>query len=207
MAEDEATHPRPDVTSARYLDPASSAVGSAPPAAATPPAAVDFVQVFREFGAYVPGLLRRLGVAEREVEDLAQDVFTVIYRQLPGFRGDSAVKTWVCGITLRVARSHLRLARVRKLFLGEPPVEPSRPATQLDSALQRERVQQLQSALEELTEEQRRVFVLYEIEDLSMHEIARILGGTEKTAYTRLHAAREKIERSLRRRALLGGES
>lgn len=207
MPEDDATQPRPDVTSARYLDPASPAVGSAPPAATTPPAAVDFVQVFREFAAYVPGLLRRLGVAEREVEDVAQDVFTVIHRQLPGFRGDSAVKTWVCGITLRVARSHLRLARVRRVFLGAPPVEPSRPATQHDSAVLRERIQHLQSALDELNEAQRRVFVLYEIEDLSIHEIASLLGTSEKTAYTRLYAAREKIERSLRRRAMLGGES
>lgn len=196
-----------DVTSARYLDPASRSAASVPPVAVAPPAAVDFVQMFREFAKYVPGLLRRLGVAEREVEDVAQDVFTVIHRQLPGFRGDSAVKTWVCGITLRVARSHLRLARVRRVFLGAPPVEPSRPATQHDSALLNERVQQLQRALDELPEEQRRVFVLYELEDLSMEEIARLIGCTEKTAYTRLYAARAKIEKSLRRKALLGGES
>jgi RNA polymerase sigma-70 factor (ECF subfamily) len=197
------------VTSARYLDAERSenASGSAAPAANAAPVAIDFTQVFRDFGAYVPGLLRRLGVAEREVEDVAQDVFSVIHRQLPTFRGDSALKTWICGITLRVARSHLRLSRVRRVFLGAPPVEPSRPATQHESALLNERVQQLRLALDELPEEQRRVFVLYELEDLPMQEIARITGSSEKTAYTRLYAAREKIERSLRRRALLGGET
>jgi RNA polymerase sigma-70 factor (ECF subfamily) len=169
--------------------------------------AVDFVAVFREYGAYVPGLLRRLGVAEREVEDVAQDVFTVIHRQLPGFRGDSTLKTWLCGVTLRVARSHLRLARVRKLVLGEPAVEPSSAPAQFESALLAERVRMLQRALDELSHDQRRVFVLYELEELSMHEIAQLLGCPEKTAYTRLGAAREKVERAIRRRLAVGGGS
>jgi RNA polymerase sigma-70 factor (ECF subfamily) len=196
------------VTSARYADasPSERSEGQLAPSVDAPSAAVvDFVDVFRDYGAYVPGLLRRLGVAEREVEDVAQDVFIVVHRQLPGFRGDSTVKTWLCGITLRVARSHLRLARVRKLFLGEPAVEPSREPAQLESALLSERVRLLQRALDELPEVQRRVFVLYELEELSIHEIAKLLGVSEKTSYTRLYAARSKVERSLRRSQAYGG--
>ena len=166
---------------------------------------VGFVEVFRLFGGYVPGLLRRLGVAEREVEDVAQDVFTVIHRQLPGFRGDSKLKTWVCGITLRVARTHLRLARVRKVLLREPPETPSQAATPFETAVLRERVLMLQRALDDLSDDQRRVFVLYEIEELSMHDIAQLVGCPEKTAYTRLQAARSNVERSLRRKVALGG--
>ena len=197
------------MTSVRYADasPAERSEGQPAPAVSAPNAgAVDFCDVFRDFGAYVPGLLRRLGVAEREVEDVAQDVFTVVHRRLPAFRGDATVKTWVCGITLRVARSHLRLARVRKLFLGEPPVEPSREPTQLESALLNERMRLLQRALDELPEPQRRVFVLYELEELSIAEIAKLLGRSEKTAYTRLYTAREKVERSLRRALASGGK-
>jgi RNA polymerase sigma-70 factor (ECF subfamily) len=203
------------MTSAQYADApraerTEGPVASVPNPHAAPSAAhggteVGFIELFREFGAYVPGLLRRLGVAEREVEDVAQDVFTVIHRQLPGFRGDSALKTWVCGVTLRVARTHLRLARVRKLFLGEPPAPPSHQATQFESALLRERVLMLQHALEQLSQDQRRVFVLYEIEELSMREIAQLVGCPEKTAYTRLHAARGNVERCLRRRLAIGG--
>lgn len=187
------------MTSARYLE----AMPAARPEGRSLEA-VDFTVVFRDFGAYVPGLLRRLGVAEREVEDVAQDVFTVIHRKLPGFRGDSTLKTWVCGVTLRVARSHLRLSRVRKLVLGEPALEPSQPPAQFESALLAERVRMLQRALDELPDHQRRVFVLYELEELPMHEIAGVLGCSEKTSYTRLYAARDKVERALRRRALGG---
>jgi RNA polymerase sigma-70 factor (ECF subfamily) len=192
------------VTRARSLDPASV---PAEASAAGTPVAVDFVAVFREYGAYVPGLLRRLGVAEGEVEDVAQDVFTVIHRQLPGFRGDSTLKTWLCGVTLRVARSHLRLARVRKLVLGEHAIEPSSAPAQFESALLAERVVMVQRALDELSHDQRRVFVLYELEELSMRDIARLIGCPEKTAYTRLAAAREKVERAIRRRLAVGGGS
>jgi len=194
------------VTSARSVDPASVPVEQPAAGACAAVDDIDFTAVFRDFGAYVPGLLRRLGVAEREVEDVAQDVFTVIHRQLPGFRGDSTLKTWVCGVTLRVARSHLRLARVRKLVLGEPATEPSQAPPQLESAVLAERVRMLQRALEELSHEQRRVFVLYELEELSMRDIARLLACPEKTAYTRLHAARQNVERAIRRRLALGGE-
>lgn len=203
MAEDGATQSRPDVTRARYLDaeiaeprPGGSAIAAEP---------IDFTQLFREFGAYVPGLLRRLGVAEREVEDVAQDVFTVIHRKLPEFRGESSLKTWICGITLRVARSHLRLGRVRKLVLGEPPVEPRHEPVQLEALALAERVRLLQRALDALPEKLRRVFVLYELEELSIREVAELTGRSEKTAYTRLYAARERVERSLRRQALIGG--
>lgn len=193
------------MTRTRYLEaPSAETLSTAAPGATAQ--AVDFAELFRDFGAYVPGLLRRLGVAEREVQDVAQDVFTVIHRQLPGFRGDSTLKTWVCGVTLRVARSHLRLARVRRVLLGHPPAEPSVPAVQFESALLAERVRLLQRALDELSHEQRRVFVLYELEELPMRDIARVLGCREKTAYTRLHAARQKVERLLRRRLALGGE-
>lgn len=197
------------MTSARYADASPAERSEGQPAPSVPQSTgetVDFAEVFRDYGAYVPGLLRRLGVAEREVEDVAQDVFTVVHRQLPTFRGDSTIKTWLCGITLRVARSHLRLARVRRLFLGEPPVEPRSEPAQLESALLAERVRLLQRALDELPEQQRRVFVLYELEELSIREIAQLLGRSEKTAYTRLYAAREKVERSLRRMQSLGGD-
>lgn len=167
--------------------------------------ALDFVALFQEFGAYVPGVLRRLGVAEREIEDVAQDVFTVIHRRLPSFRGESSPKTWVCGITLRVARAHLRLARVRKLFLGEPPVPLREEAIQFDAVAHREHTALLERALNELSQAQRQVFVFYEIEELSMQEIAHVLGCAEKTAYTRLYAARRNVERHLRRSQVFGG--
>jgi RNA polymerase sigma-70 factor (ECF subfamily) len=58
----------------------------------------------------VLGLVRRLGVQEREVEDVAQEVFVIVHRQLPAFEGRSTLKTWLCGIALRTAANHRRKA-------------------------------------------------------------------------------------------------
>ncbi len=65
----------------------------------------------------------------------------------------------------------------------------------------KERVQVLDSALERLPSKQREIFVLFEVEELSMSEIAQLLGCPEKTAYTRLYAARRNLTRQLARHA------
>jgi RNA polymerase sigma-70 factor (ECF subfamily) len=172
-----------------------------------PAQTLDFVQVFRTFGAYVPGLLRRLGVEDRDLEDVAQDVFTIIHRQLPGFRGDSSLKTWICGIALRVASSHRRKITLRRLLFADVDQVSSCAPEQFEAAELRERVLLLERALDRLSAGQRRVFVLYELEELSMREISQVLDCPEKTAYTRLYAARRAIERHLLRQAASGSST
>jgi RNA polymerase sigma-70 factor (ECF subfamily) len=153
--------------------------------ASSPDLALSFEQVFVRFGDYVPALLRRLGVASRDVPDLAQEVFTVVYERLSAFRGESSLKTWICGIALRIASNHRRRAWVRKLVFF---ADFERHAAQLPAA-------------------QRDVFVLFEVEELPMLEAARLLGCAEKTAYTRLYAARRNIAKRLRRAGTPGRRS
>jgi RNA polymerase sigma-70 factor, ECF subfamily len=68
-----------------------------------------------------------------------------------------------------------------------------RPATQEQQLSQREALQMLEAALDQLDPAQRAVFVLYEIEEQTMTEVARALGCPIQTAYSRLHAARRVI--------------
>ena len=58
---------------------------------------------------------------------------------------------------------------------------------------QREQAALLARALAQLSDERRAVFVLYEVEELSMHDVAQVLGCPRFTAYTRLHAARRQL--------------
>jgi RNA polymerase sigma-70 factor (ECF subfamily) len=169
---------------------------SSNPAAIAP----TFGEVFARFGDYVPALLRRLGIAPAEVPDLSQEVFTVVYEKLPTFRGESSIKTWVCGISLRIASSHRRRAWVRRLvFFAD--LDQRCAAEPFDTLELKERVVALDLALGQLPAKQREVFVLFEVEELSMAEIARVLGCGEKTAYTRLYAARRNMTRRLARQA------
>lgn len=147
------------------------------------------------------GLVRRLGVHEREVEDVAQEVFVIVHRQLPAFEGRSALKTWVCGIALRAAANHRRKAYRRHErpddFAQDTSMLLRQEPTQ-EQALERARqAAALQRALDKLSDKLRDVFVLYEIEELPMLDVARVLGIPRFTGYTRLRAARSAIAAEL----------
>jgi RNA polymerase sigma-70 factor (ECF subfamily) len=163
-----------------------------------------FGEIFARYAPYVLGLVRRLGVPADDVEDVAQDVFVAVHRQLPKFEHRSALKTWLCGIALRTVANHRRrLARRRETLLDEHGVEQhalSAPLQEL--ALERaDDAARLQHALDQLSDKLREVFVLYEIEELPMSDVARAIGCPRFTAYTRLRAARAALKTRLERGA------
>lgn len=161
--------------------------------------------MFAQHASYVLGLVRRLGVPAGDVEDVAQEVFVNVHRGLPAFQGRSSLKTWLCGITLRTAANHRRKAYRRRERPGAVELELTVAATQED-ALERARMAaQLQRALDALSPKLRDVFVLYEIEELPMDEVARLVGCLRFTAYTRLRAARGALAAQLTRAQAKGG--
>jgi RNA polymerase sigma-70 factor (ECF subfamily) len=165
--------------------------------ASAPAESVSFRDVFARYAPYVVGLVRRLGVREAEVEDVAQEVFIVVHRQLPSFEGRSSIKTWLCGISLRTVANHRRKVMRRRESNIEVSGELLAPPDQ-DALLERkDSANNLLRALDTLTPKLREVFVLYEIEELPMLDIARTLGCPRFTAYTRLHAARAALRQRL----------
>ncbi len=156
-----------------------------------------FEQVFQEEAAYVGRALRYLGVREAHLEDACQEVFVVIHRQIGQLRGGSA-RAWVREICVRVASNHRRSLRRRpEDAMAEPP-EVAVPATQHGEAERQEARRRLLGALDVLPEDQRDVFVLYEIEELTMPEIAEATGCALQTAYSRLYAARAKVKAAMK---------
>jgi RNA polymerase sigma-70 factor (ECF subfamily) len=160
-------------------------------------AAASFREVFSRYAPYVLGLVRRLGVRDAEVEDVAQEVFIVVHRQLPQFEGRSSVKTWLCGITLRTVANHRRKVMRRREASFEASGELQIEADQATLLERRDDASTLQHALDRLSPKLREVFVLYEIEELPMADVARSLGCPRFTAYTRLHAARAALRQRL----------
>src|SRR5258708_6182579 len=67
-------------------------------APAATPVSPAFAQVFAEHAPRVWRTLRNLGVPESDLADASQETFVIVYRKLATFRGDSSLKTWVCGI-------------------------------------------------------------------------------------------------------------
>ena len=163
-------------------------------------------QVFRDHAPFVWRALRRLGVREADVEDVCQEVFVVVHRRLADFEGRSSVRTWVYGICVRVASDWRKRAHVRREMLAPkdegsekeldaPPSSrrglPRDPGAEV---ARREARAILDGILDQLDEDKRAVFVLYEIEQLTMNEVAEAIGCPLQTAYSRLHAARKIVE-------------
>jgi RNA polymerase sigma-70 factor (ECF subfamily) len=155
--------------------------------------------IFDEHARYVIRALRHLGISEADVEDVAQEVFVTVHRKLPEFEGRAKLRTWLYAICLRVASDHRRRAYVvRERATDSPPVDTGeRSGMEPDtSAESRAFVQHL---LGELDEDKRTVLVLYEIEGLTMREVADVVGCPLQTAYSRLHAARAILQGAVQR--------
>jgi RNA polymerase sigma-70 factor (ECF subfamily) len=161
--------------------------------------------VFREHAAFVWRALRRLGVHESDVEDVAQEVFVVVHRKLAEFEGRSSLRTWLYGICVRTTSDYRKRARMKHEVVTEEPPEQQAPAAQHEQLAMRQARALLDRILDELDEDKRAVFVLYEIEQLTMNEVAQAVGCPLQTAYSRLHAARRQVEESVKR--IQGGGS
>jgi len=145
-------------------------------------------------------LLRRFGVAEAEADDAAQQVFCVFAKRAREVPHDKE-KTFLFGVVVRVAQA-TRRDRTRRAEVSDDDAIASvattarGPDEQLDVERQRALLDRL---LEDMPFELRTVFVLYEIEEMTMAEIATTLALRPGTVASRLRRARETF-RELGRR-------
>lgn len=159
-----------------------------------------FDAVYQQHFDFVWRLARRFGAEEGAVDDVVQDVFVVVHRKLKDFEGRSSVRTWLYGIARRVVADHRKKrSRRRETAIDEAgPVEA--PAADPEGkAAQSQRLAQLRELLDQLPDEQREVFVLSELEQMSAPEIVELTGAKLNTVYSRLRLARRAFERALAR--------
>jgi RNA polymerase sigma-70 factor (ECF subfamily) len=164
----------------------------------------QLANLFAQHAAFVWRSLRRMGVAAADLEDATQEVFVVVHKRLEEYEERASIRSWLYAICLRVSsRQRRTTSRRREQVVAEPPelsVEPG----QLADVEQRESLRLGQSLLAALPEKQRTVFVLYEVEHMTVAEIAEALGCPLQTAYARLHKARERVRAELSRARALG---
>jgi len=153
-------------------------------------------RVYRDNYRFVWRTLARLGVPEHALEDALQDVFIVLHRRRGEFEGRASVRTWLYGIALRVARRVRERVRRRRTmpFLDD---QASGGADPERVSIQRQALTRLDAALAELSDEQREVFVLFEIEGLDAKSVANVVGVGRNTVYSRLRLARKNFQRQL----------
>jgi RNA polymerase sigma-70 factor, ECF subfamily len=165
-----------------------------------------FVELYDAHARFVWRAVLRLGVSADAIEDVVQEIFLVVHRRLADFEQRSSARTWIYGIALRVARGHRRTLARRHLTAAsgreelEPLAMPEDPARAPDALLEKSEAAQLVLALlDELDDEHREIFVLAELEEMTLGEIAEILGGNTNTIASRLRAARRAFDAALAR--------
>ncbi len=152
---------------------------------------------------YVWRCLRSLGVHDAQLDDALQDVFIVVQRKLPDFDGRAQLRTWLYAIALRISRKYRE--RWRREPASLDTARESQPELVLHqsgegAALANERLALAHAALEVLSDEQREVFVLARIEQMSAPEIASVVEIPLNTVYSRLRAARLAFDAEIARR-------
>jgi RNA polymerase sigma-70 factor (ECF subfamily) len=154
-------------------------------------------QLHRQYHPVAAAFLRKLGVRETDLEDACQEVFLQMFRYLSTFRGESELETWLyrlCITQARRARLRHKVTHALEQLLAFLPGEAlvSSPSFSEPTAQRR-----IASALGQLSDKERTVFVLYEMEGVAGKQIASIVGCTEATLWRRLHYAREAFKRAL----------
>jgi RNA polymerase sigma-70 factor, ECF subfamily len=168
--------------------------------------AIDFTELFERHFDYVWFTLRRLGVLERDLEDVTHDVFVQVYKQLDEFDDARPVRPWLFGFSYRLASDYRRLARHRFEMLGDDvdPLDGSPSAA--EHLMTRQKLELVWEALAELDLERRAVFILHQVEGCPTTEVAKVLQIPLNTAYSRLRLAREQFAKAAQRLRAQRGE-
>jgi RNA polymerase sigma-70 factor, ECF subfamily len=162
-------------------------------------AARELETLMKDNGRVVHRFLALQGVASRDVPDVAQQVFLLAHRKWRDFRGEASRRAWLFGIARNCAADY-RKQRGRQqaahesygMYMESAPRSVKGPEEQTQAS---DDLRVLYAVLSELKEPVRNVFVLHEIDGLSMAEIAAIEGIPEQTGYSRLRVAKDAVVR------------
>jgi RNA polymerase sigma-70 factor, ECF subfamily len=159
-----------------------------------------FEELYRTHSGKLYGLLLRMVGNPADAEDLLQDVFLSAHRKLEGFRGESALGTWLYRLATNHCLDHLRSRAARTGQLTDAlDEEPGLPDAGSRALAERTVAKMdLERALAQLPQGCRAAFVLHDVQGLEHREVAEALGIAEGTSKSQVHKAR------LRLRAILG---
>lgn len=134
-----------------------------------------------------------------EAEDAVQDAFVRAYRSLGRLEEGSAFGPWLRAIVRNLCLDRLKSARRRRErpWSEDAAAVAGRPADAHRELEREELARRVQAAVRRLGREQREVLVLREMDGLGYAEIARVLGIAEGTVASRLHHARQALQRVL----------
>ncbi|TVX99998.1 sigma-70 family RNA polymerase sigma factor [Cohnella terricola] len=130
-------------------------------------------------------------------EDISQDVFLRAYRQFASFRGEASVKTWLLRITRNLSYNYRNSAFFRRALLLDRIVPRGNHRSAEEAFLDEEATNEVWRRVFSLPAKYSEILLLHARLQLSIEEIASLLGIPEGTAKSRLFGARQKLSRLL----------
>ena len=154
---------------------------------------LGFREIYDAYFGFVWRYAKNRRVPPMAIDDVVQEVFVVVHHRLRSYEGRSSLRTWLAGIAHNVVRGYLRKPGNRRAGDHLENEEQLRadgcsPAEALE---RKAALELLDQVLDKMTELQREVFILYELEQFSGVEIAEVLNVNENTVRARLLAARK----------------
>jgi RNA polymerase sigma-70 factor (ECF subfamily) len=158
---------------------------------------IEFAAVYMATRARVFAVCLHITLNKSDAEDACQEAFASVHRALPTFRGEARVTTWVYRIAVRAALD----LRARSRKRGEEPLDLALDVADghsvEDDASWRLQMDHVQRALGTLSADHRIVLGLVAGEELSLTEIADVLGVPEGTVASRVARARLKLVQAM----------
>jgi RNA polymerase sigma-70 factor (ECF subfamily) len=167
----------------------------------------EFSRIVDAYSSKIYRLATKMLNQQQDAEDVLQETFIKAYRGLKSFDGRSKISTWLFRIATNEALMVLRRKHPEVVSIDEPieTEEGEQEPIQIvdwcclpeEELLSEETKERLDAAVQKLPERLRVVFILRDINDLSTHETAEILGLSDTAVKTRLSRARLRLREEL----------
>lgn len=155
-----------------------------------------FACLLDKYSRQVFSLIVKVVGNREDAEELAQDVFVKVYRNLSSFKGDSSFSTWIYRIAYNTAISETRRKKHEFLAIEESVinnVSEEEVADALGRSDNSEQMNRLEAALAQLPPDERAIILLFYMKEKSIDEIAVITGLTASNIKVKLHRIRKKL--------------
>lgn len=167
-----------------------------------------FREIVEKYQSKVFSIIHGIVRHRNDVEDIAQQVFAKVYFSIRNFDFRSSLITWIYKITVNECFDYLRKKKVRKLvYESDMSEDESRRVENSDPAIDRApradsslaRRDYVVKLMDRVSQEERQLLMLKEVEGYSVEELSRMLSMNENTIKVKLFRARQKLVKAAQR--------
>jgi len=154
-------------------------------------------RLYRLYSAAMFNICMRMVNDKTEAEDLLQEIFLKVFRDLGKFRGDCTFGVWVKRITINQCLSYLRKRKLAFADLGQIQEEGLGEDAYEEDTITPEMVHE---SIKSLPDSCRVIFVMHQMEDYKHREIAAMLRVSESTSKSQFQHARKLLQADLKKK-------